>query len=210
MLAGMSRALAFIYDRFMQTSERACLAEWRAELLAGVAGDVLEVGAGTGANLRHYPTTVRRLVVAEPEPHMRKRLARRLAEAGRAVELSEADVMALPFADASFDVVVCTLVLCSVPDPARALAEIRRVLRPGGRLVFLEHVAADERPDRLAWQRRLEPLWRHVAGNCHVTRRTGALIRDAGFVVDDERRQSVRKALPIVRPSVRGVAHKPA
>lgn len=206
----MSRALAFIYDRFMQKSERACLAAWRAELLADLDGDVLEVGAGTGANLRHYPPAVARLVLAEPEPHMRARLARRVADAGRAVEISEARADALPMPDGSFDAVVCTLVLCSVDDPARALAEIRRVLRPGGRLVFLEHVAADDRPRRLAWQRRLEPLWRRVAGNCHLTRRTDALIRAAGFTVADARRQSVRKALPIMRPSVRGVATKPA
>jgi hypothetical protein len=84
------------------------------------------------------------------------------------------------------------------------------VLRPGGHLLFLEHVAADDQPDRLAWQRRLEPLWTHVSGNCHLTRRTGALIRGAGFVVEQETRESMRKALPILRPSIRGVARRDA
>jgi ubiquinone/menaquinone biosynthesis C-methylase UbiE len=115
-------------------------------------------------------------------------------------------VDALPFDDGAFDAVVSTLVLCSVPDVERALAEVRRVLRPGGKLLFLEHVAADDRPDRLAWQRRLEPLWMRISGNCHLTRRTGEAIRAAGFRVQRETRESMRKALPIVRPSVRGLA----
>ncbi len=207
----MSRLFAAIYDPFMRRTERACLAEWRAELLADATGDVLEIGAGTGANLPFYPPAVKRLLLTEPDPDMLARLRQRTRVSGLgAVEARSAAVDALPFEDASFDTVVSTLVLCSVPDVATALAEVRRVLRPGGQLLFLEHVAADDRPARLAWQRRLEPLWSHVSGNCHLTRRTGELIAEAGFVVERAERESMRKALPIVRPSVRGVARRGA
>ena len=108
----------------------------------------------------------------------------------------------------SFDAVVCTLVLCSVRDVEQSLAEFRRVLRPEGKLVFLEHVAATE-PSRLAWQRRTEPLWKLVAGNCHLCRETAASIEAAGFRFDRITRESARKALPIVRPTIRGVAIAP-
>jgi ubiquinone/menaquinone biosynthesis C-methylase UbiE len=205
--------MAAIYDRFMRGSEEACLRAWRGELLGEAAGDVLEIGAGTGANLPHYGDAVQRLVLAEPDRHMRAKLEARLKRTPRRrtqrLETSAAPSDALPFADASFDAVVSTLVLCSVADVARTLAEIRRVLRPGGRLLFLEHVAADEDPSRLAWQRRVEPAWKLVAGNCHLTRRTAEAIRAARFDVAWERRESVRKALPIVRTSVRGVARRP-
>ena len=201
--------MSAIYDRFMASVEKACLETWRAELLAGVAGEVLEVGAGTGANLPLYPEAVTKLVLAEPDRHMRKRLEAKLG-AARApqVELSAAGADALPFADGAFDAVVCTLVLCSVPDPDATLREIRRVLRPDGKLVFLEHVAADDGTPRLAWQRRVEPLWRNIAGNCHLTRRTGDAIREAGFEIESETRESMRKAMPLTRPSIRGIARK--
>jgi ubiquinone/menaquinone biosynthesis C-methylase UbiE len=207
----MSRFFAAIYDPFMRGGEEACLKAWRAELLAPIEGDVLEIGAGTGANLPHYPPVTGRLVLAEPDPHMMRRLRERLPSSPRrsgVLEVIEASGDRLPFADEAFDVVVSTLVLCSVDDLHRTLTEVRRVLRPRGKLIFLEHVAADERPSRLAWQRRLEPLWRRIAGNCHLTRRTGQAIRDAGFVVESETRESVRKAMPIVRTSIRGIARK--
>ncbi len=198
--------LAPLYDRLTRASEEACVAGWRAELLADVRGEVLEVGAGTGANLRHYGAGVSRLVLAEPDPHMRRRLRRTLSGARPPVELLDAPAEQLPLADASFDAVVCTLVLCSVDDPQRALAEYRRVLRPGGELVFIEHVAAHDNPDRLRWQRRVEPLWKRVFGNCHLTRDTAASIERAGFTVDELQRQSMRKATPVVRPTIRGRA----
>jgi ubiquinone/menaquinone biosynthesis C-methylase UbiE len=204
----MSRLMAMAYDRFMRASERACLDAWRGELLAGLTGDVLEIGAGTGANLPHYPPSVRRLVLTEADRFMRAKLEARVRASGRRdVEVREASADALPFESGAFDAVVSTLVLCSVPDVATTLAEVKRVLRPGGAFVYLEHVAADEGAPRLAWQRRLEPFWMRVAGNCHLTRRTGEAIRRAGFVVDEEQRESMRKALPFVRPTVRGVAH---
>jgi ubiquinone/menaquinone biosynthesis C-methylase UbiE len=206
----MSRFFAAIYDPFMRSAERACLGEWRAALLRDAVGDVLEVGAGTGANVPFYASSVHSLLLTEPDPDMLAKLRRRTELAHVRVEARAASVEALPFADASFDTVVSTLVLCSVRDVAGALAEMRRVLRPGGRVLYLEHVAADDKPGRLAWQRRLEPLWTRLSGNCHLTRRTGESIRAAGFVVERETRESMRKALPIVRPSIRGVARRAA
>jgi ubiquinone/menaquinone biosynthesis C-methylase UbiE len=205
----MSWLTAAFYDRFMRVSEQACLAAWRAELLSGLSGEVLEVGAGTGATLTLYPRSVTRLVACEPDRHMRRQLqAKRDALGLRHVEISDAGLGVLPFAAGAFDAAVCSLVLCSVPDQAAALAEIARVLRPGGRLVFLEHVAADSRPQRLKWQRRIEPVWKRLMDNCHLTRRTEAAIAAAGFELESIKRESIRKALPIVRPSIRGVARK--
>lgn len=209
--------MSVVYDRFMQGSEEACLTEWRGELLAGIAGDVLEVGAGTGANLRHYAADVRRLVATEPDPYMVAKLRRRAAgtrwgaagsDASKGLEIVETEVERMPFADASFDAVVATLVLCSVGDLERSIAEIRRVLKPGGALVYLEHVAAEDRPDRYVWQRRVEPVWKRIAGNCHLTRRTGAAIRSGGFEIEREIKDSMRKSNPITRATIRGIARK--
>jgi ubiquinone/menaquinone biosynthesis C-methylase UbiE len=200
--------LATVYDWSMREVERACLAQWRAEIVAPLAGDVLEVGAGTGLTLRHYPPAVMRLVVAEPDRHMRARLAQRAAESGRAVEVSDAGLEKLPWPEASFDAVVSTLVLCTVPDVPRALAEIHRVLRPGGVLAFLEHVAADEGSARFRWQRRFEPLWKRLTAGCHLTRRTAAAITEAGFEHVRLTEDGMRKAMPLVRPVIRGLAAK--
>jgi ubiquinone/menaquinone biosynthesis C-methylase UbiE len=208
----MSRFMSLIYDRFMRASERACLEEWRIELLADLSGSILEIGAGTGANIPRYPPSVKRLVLVDDDPHMLARLEKRVREHRREdteVEITEASAASLPFPDASFDAVVSTLVLCSVPDADVVLREIRRVLRPNGAFVYLEHVGDEVGTSRFAWQRRVEPVWKRLAGNCHLTRRTGEAIRRAGFVVDDERRESMRKALPIVRPTVRGIARAP-
>ena len=206
----MSWLMAAVYDRFMRASEEACLARWRAELLRDLSGAVLEVGAGTGVTLPHYPKWVARLALSEPDAHMRRKLKRKAdASALRNIEISDAPLDSLPFRAGEFDAVVCSLVLCSVPDQQAALAAIARVLKPGGRLVFLEHVAADGRPERLKWQRRIEPVWKHLMGNCHLTRRTEAAIAAAGFKIEQIQRESIRKALPIVRPSIRGLARKP-
>lgn len=213
----MSWLMAAVYDGVMHAAETRCLAAWRSDLLRGVAGEVLEVGAGTGANLPHYPSSVARLVLAEPDRHMRRRLVSRQGRTGgpatggaMPVEITDAGLPGLPMADASFDVIVGTLVFCSVRDPYAALADVFRVLRPGGRLVFLEHVAADEGSTRLAWQRRVEPVWTRVAGNCHLTRRTEGAIRAAGFAIERIHRDEMPKASPLVRATIRGVARKPA
>jgi ubiquinone/menaquinone biosynthesis C-methylase UbiE len=206
----MSRLFATIYDPFMAVTERACLQRWRAELLAEVTGRVLEIGAGTGRSLACYPAGIERLVLAEPDRHMRARLPARIPAAlAPVVEVVDAPAERLPFADGSFDVVVSSLVLCTTPDPSRALAEVRRVLVTGGTLVFLEHVADDERPDRLRWQRRLEPLWKRLAGGCHLTRRTHETIAAAGLRLERLERASMLKANPLIRHSIRGVARKP-
>lgn len=209
----MSWFFAKVYDPFMRRTEEACLARWRDELLAPLEGSVLEIGAGTGVNLGHYPRrllradgTTERLVLTDPDRHMLERLRGR-PEAGTAqVERASAD--ALPYPDASFDAVVSTLVLCSVPDVERTLAEVRRVLRPGGALVFLEHVAAAPGSRRRVWQRRVEPLWSRVASGCHLTRETDRSIEHAGFTFETLTKESMRKAMPLVRPTVRGVARK--
>ena len=197
--------MAAIYDRFMRGMEEACGAAWRRELLADVHGDVLEIGAGTGRNLEHYGAGVRRLVLTEPDRHMRRHLEARLAAspfAARA-EIRTDDAAEVDAPSATFDAVVTTLVLCSVEDPDAALGEARRLLRPGGKLVFLEHVVAPE-PSRAAWQRRVEPLWKLVAGNCHLCRDTAGAIARAGFSFERIERESARKALPIVRATIRG------
>jgi len=201
--------MAAIYDRFMRGMERECGAAWRRELLGDLRGDVLEIGAGTGRNLDHYQG-LERLVLAEPDPHMRRRLT---AMAARASVSKNVDVVTwgaeqIECDAGSFDAVVSTLVLCSVGDVKRSLDEIRRVLRPGGKLVFFEHVAAED-PARLAWQRRAEPLWKLVAGNCHLCRETAHAIEEAGFRFERMTSESARKALPIVRPTIRGIAIAP-
>jgi ubiquinone/menaquinone biosynthesis C-methylase UbiE len=205
----MGRFTAALYDRFMRISEIACLQEWRAHLLRNLSGAVLEVGTGTGLNLPHYPSTLTRLVLAEPDRHMRRALATKVTARGmERVELLDASLEDLGVPAESFDAVVGTLVLCSVPRLDEALAEIRRVLRPRGQFVFLEHVAAEDRPRRLRWQRRVEPIWTWVSGGCHLTRRTADAIVSAGFTIVDIRRESMRKAWPLVRPTIRGVAVK--
>jgi ubiquinone/menaquinone biosynthesis C-methylase UbiE len=199
------------YDPLLRRTEEACLAAWRAEVLAELSGDVLEIGAGTGANLRHYPAGVTRLTLAEPDAHMRRRLevaVRAASGSDREIVVSDAPSEALPFGDASFDAVVSTLVLCTVPHPSQTLAEIRRVLRPGGRLAFLEHVASETDPARFAWQQRIEPVWKWLADGCHLTRHTHDAIERAGLVIEREERASMRKAPPWVRPTVRGIARK--
>lgn len=202
---------ARVYDRVVAPMEEAGLQAWRAELLAGLTGTVVEVGAGTGANLAHYPCTVERLVLTDPVPAMLTQLRARLDQlpTGIDVEVHRASAASLPLGDGEADAVVSTLVLCSVPDPAGALAEARRVLRPGGTLVFLEHVAAEGRPDRLRWQHRLDHVWPHLAGGCRLTRETEALIERSGFEVVGLTRESARKAMPVIRPMIRGHALAP-
>lgn len=212
----MAWLLAPLYDRIVAPLEEAGLGAWRAELLAPLDGTVLEIGAGTGVNVERYPGTVERVVFTEPDPGMRKQLEARLADAraaGRfapsAAEVRPDHAEALGLADGSVDAVVATLVLCTVPDPDAALAEARRILRPGGRLVFVEHVAADHKPDRLRWQRRIDPIWKRVAGGCRLTRATGEAIERAGFTIEDVTRESARKASPLMRTMIRGTAVNP-
>ncbi len=199
---------AALYDRVMRAADRSGLWKWRRQLLEPVAGDVVEIGAGSGLNLPHYGVGVKRLVLTDPLQATLDRAARRLTDEGAArTELTVGSAEQIPLPDASIDWVVSTLVFCSVDDLEPALAEVRRVLRPGGGFVFCEHVASDE-PAVLRRQQRWEPLWRRVAGNCHLTRRTGEAILAAGFEPEVLRRQDMRKAPALVRPTVRGIVRR--
>lgn len=152
----------------------------KAALLAGLTGDVLEIGPGSGPNLAYYAPTIR-WVGVEPNPYMHPYLRRSAARQGLAVELRQGTAEALPVPDQSMDAVVSTLVLCSVHDQAQALAEVRRVLRPGGRFLFLEHVAAPTGSRLRRLQNLVRPLWQTLGDGCHPNRETWAAIQEAGF-----------------------------
>ncbi len=171
---------AALYDWLGGAAERGWMGRRRSRLLAEASGSVLEIGGGTGANLAHYREAAY-VVVAEPDPFMRGKLRRKLGAARVPVEVSEAGAEALPFSDGSFDAVVSTLVLCTVPDQGVALAEIRRVLRPGGRLLFIEHVRGEGSVAGV--QDRILPVWRRLFAGCHPNRDTPRQIREAGFEV---------------------------
>lgn len=207
--ATWGRLFSAAYDFGLRATEAAGLRQMRRELLAQARGRVLELGAGTGLNLEHYPAGLEGLTLVEPDPHMTSRLREKLARSGRDAEVVEAPAERLPFGDDSFDAVVVTLVLCTVPDPAAALAEVRRVLRPGGRLLFLEHVRSPD-PSLARWQDRLERPWRFFGDGCHCNRDTVAAIGAAGFELDEVERGSLPKAPPIVRPLARGTATRAA
>jgi len=203
------RIFAAGYDTFQASIERSFMGRIRDDLLAQASGSVLEIGAGTGVNLSHYPASVTRLVCTEPEEPMARRLRRKAAELGRDVEIVEAPAESLPFADDTFDAAVATLVLCTVSDPAKALGEIARVLRPGGRLIFIEHVRAPE-PRLAKWQDRLHPLWVRFGHGCHCNRPTLETIEASPLEVEFHRRGRIPKAPPIVRPLLTGVAVAPS
>lgn len=199
------RFSGLIYDPFLRLGERCGMRDRRRELLAAAQGRVLEIGAGTGLNLPHYPDGLDELVVTEPVAGMRARLERRAARAGIEARIVAAGADELPFADDSFDTVVSTMVLCTVPDADAAIAEIRRVLRPGGRLLFIEHVVAESA--RLArWQHRLAAPWAAFADGCRCNRDTVGHLR-AGGLRPLGVRQDAWKGMPrIVAPLVVGQA----
>jgi len=203
------RFYAAFYDHMIAGSEKAGLAEQRRMLLAEARGRVLEIGAGTGANLPHYGEEVETLTVTEPDKGMARRLERRARELGRAVEVVHAPAEALPFENGSFDTAVSTLVLCTVRDQLDALAELRRVLVPGGRVLFIEHVRADER-GLAGWQDRLNGFNRVMGRGCNCNRTTLAAIGAAGFTLGELQRSELHKAPPLVRPLVIGSAAAPA
>jgi ubiquinone/menaquinone biosynthesis C-methylase UbiE len=196
---------AALYDRVMADTEKAGLHDRRRELLSGLSGRVVEIGGGTGVNLELYPATVTEVVTCEPEEPMARRLEGKLGGASVPVRVVRAPAESLPFEDGTFDHAVSTLVLCTVDDPAKSLSELRRVLKPDGTLVFLEHVRADEAA-LARWQDRLHPLWVRVGHGCHCNRPTLDTIRAAGFTVDDVDHGRLPKAPPIVRPMIAGVA----
>lgn len=173
------RWFAAFYSISSAAMERGLAGRVRPELLRGLHGDVLEIGAGTGLNFPHYPADAR-IVALEPDPFMLRRGRQKLQAVGNSnIELREAPAEALPFPDASFDAVVSTLVLCSVEDVARSLAEVRRVLRPNGQFRFLEHVRSAGLGGRV--QDAIQPVYGWLSGGCHANRRTEDALRDAGF-----------------------------
>jgi len=186
------RWFAAFYDRLSNMEERGPLGRLRAQLLADVRGDVLEIGAGTGANFAHYPPDAR-VVALEPDPHMLKRAERRRTPN---VELRQAPAERLPCADASFDVVVSTLVLCTVDDVPAALAEIRRVLRPGGEVRFIEHVRSDGVVGRV--QDVLQPVYGWFAAGCQWNRRTEDAFSRASFTLPALSRTKFGPHMPVI------------
>jgi ubiquinone/menaquinone biosynthesis C-methylase UbiE len=203
-----SRVLA----RAAVCEERRGGAEHRRRLLAGLRGRVIELGAGSGVSFAYYPATVTELIAVEPEAHLRALAQEAAREAPIAVRVVDGVADRLPAEDASMDAAVVTAVLCSVPDPAAALRELVRVIRPGGELRFFEHVAA--RSARLArLQRALDAtVWPRLNGGCRTTRDTEAAIVAAGFQIEERERFSFRAhALGApVAPRILGRARRPA
>lgn len=205
----LSWLTAKFYDKIMQDAEIKCLQNWRAALLSNTSGAALEIGPGTGTNLTYYPNSITKLILLEPSLHMCDQLKLKLSiNKAYPIELLVANAESIPFPDASFNTVISTLVLCSVKNIEKALSEVHRVLAPGGKLIFIEHVAATENTSRRKWQHRLEPIWKVIASGCHLTRSTEDALIHTGFVIEEITRQSMRGVPPIVRPSIRGVAVK--
>ena len=203
-----SRFFAMTYDRQMTKVEKAGLRACREGLLAGVAGRVLEIGAGTGSNLRFYGPAVESLTLTEPEIPMLRRLERKAGEQAPGATVLRAPAEDLPFEDAAFDVAVSTLVLCGVDDQPRALRELRRVLRPGGQLLFIEHVRSGD--TRLARsQDRMNGINRFVVG-CDCNRPTLDSIQNAGFTVTRVEHTTMPKVPKFASPAIVGSATVPA
>jgi ubiquinone/menaquinone biosynthesis C-methylase UbiE len=201
---------ARFYARISVSMESAGVGKNRDAMLAGLAGSVIEVGAGNGLNFRHYPRTVTTVLAVEPEPHMRELAQASARAAAVPVTVAEGTADRLPAEDGSFDAAVASLMLCSVPDQSAALAEMRRVIRPGGELRFMEHVSS-EWPGQRRIQRLADAAFRPALfGGCHAGRDTLAAITAAGFTVKEVRRY----LLPSSRiwptsPHVIGIAVRP-
>lgn len=194
----------------MKATEDACLIDWRKDLLKNVEGKVLELGAGTGASLELYPVSKSlEISLSEPDINMRYQLEEKI----RSKQFNHMKVLScqsesITSADGTFDFVFVSLVCCSLNDVEASLKEIKRVLKPDGKFIFLEHVAAENGSGRRKWQDRLNPIWRKLAGNCHLNRETERYIKAAGFTVHELKHESMRKAMPLVRPTIRGIAKK--
>jgi ubiquinone/menaquinone biosynthesis C-methylase UbiE len=203
-LRAWPRVFAAIYDPFLWIGERAGMRRHRHDLLAQARGRTFEIGSGTGLNLAHYPDHLDNLVLAEPDPSMRKRLQTAVRRSEHEAQVIDAAAEELPFADASIDTVVSTLVLCTVDAPDLALQEIRRVLRPDGQLLFIEHVRSDS-PRLARWQDRLARPWQRFAEGCRCNRATVELIDASGFRADAQP-AAWRAMPPILRPLAIGRA----
>ena len=194
-----------VFPWLMDHADTADVREERRQALSDAGGRVLEVGVGTGANFRHYPPDVLSVTAVEPSGGMNRRAARQRAEARVPVRRVAGSAEALPFPDAVFDTAVAVFVLCTIPNPARALQEIRRVLVPDGRLLFLEHVRApDAGVER--WQRRLQPVWGRIACGCVLARDTERRIVEAGFRLNVIERFWLPRAPRLLGRMIRGTA----
>lgn len=200
------RVFAAVYAPLAAAAEKAYLGDLRERVVADAEGTVIEIGAGTGLNLGHY-RKADRVVLAEPSAPMRRRLRRAVEASGTPVTVVDAPAGELPYPDASFDTAVSTLVLCTVPDLPTTLAELRRVLKPGGELRFLEHVRAGD-AGLVRWQERVDPLWSWVNVGCHVTRDIAASIVDAGFEIDEIERFDAPEPIPVVKPHILGMGRR--
>ena len=202
---------AAVYDRLMSSAERSFMKGVREEIAGGAGGRVLELGAGTGANFAYYGVDADEIFAIEPDPYMLERARKRAAEVPANIELHQVAAEELPFPDATFDFVIDTLVLCSVRDPRRALAEMKRVLKPGGELRLYEHVRY-QNPIGALSQDIVTPVWRWFGAGCHPNRDTGRFLREAGFEITSVK---IRKELPPIppmifsRPHLQAVARRP-
>lgn len=200
---------AWIYDRLARNMERGPVGRYRRELLAPVTGRVIEIGGGTGENIKHYSPLATQVIVTEPDRFMLRRAQHQDARHTSDVEFVRAPGESLPFEDETFDAAVATLVLCSVTDQAVVLGEIKRVLRPGGALHFFEHVL-DEDSERVAKrQRRWARIWSSIGAGCRPDRHTAEAIGEAGFEITEIRRFPMPGAPKLVRPHIFGEARKP-
>jgi ubiquinone/menaquinone biosynthesis C-methylase UbiE len=198
---------ARVYGRVGQLMD-AEIGDHRRRLLAGLAGRVLEVGAGNGLNFPHYPASVTEVLAIEPEPYLRRLALAAARQAPVPIRVVDGTAEALPAHDATVDAVVASLVLCTVTDLNQALAEARRVLHPGGTLRFYEHVRAED-PRLARWQDRLERPWGWLVGGCHPNRDTVAAVTAAGLRVVQLDRFDLQAMPPLARPHVLGVAERP-
>ena len=201
---------ARFYPRVCAFADAQGQAAFREELLTDARGRVLEIGAGHGANFPYYPATVDAVIALEPEPRLRTLAARAAARTPVSVHLVAGRAEQLPFPDGAFDGVVASLVLCSLPDVSRALREAGRVLAPGGRLYFLEHVRSEQR-GFARMQRALDLVWPMQGGGCHLARRTEAAISQAGFEIEHARHFEflIRGRRTPSSPCVIGTATRP-
>lgn len=199
------RLFAALYETFNKGSEAAGMRDERRQLLANAAGATIEIGAGTGLNVAHYPEAVTELVLTEPDQFMRRRLLARVDALDRVVQVLDAPAERLPFPDTTFDTAVVTLVLCSVPDQQVALEEIARVLKPNGRLLFLEHVRSDDA--RIAKrQDRMRPLYNLLG--CNPNRATLSAIMASSLQVESVKHGEIPKAPKVERPMIVGTARR--
>lgn len=202
---------ARFFDRLSEREERLGQAEHRREMLTGLSGRVVELGAGNGMNFSHYPPTVTELVAVEPEPYLRERAVEAAANAPVPVKVMDGLGGELPFDEAEFDAGVASLVLCSVPDPGAVLRDLYRVIRPGGELRFYEHVRG-ETPQLMRLQDVAARVWPFFAGGCHPNRETGSAIERAGFEVESCRGFPFKPCFfcAPVAPHILGVARRPS